>query len=70
MPVVIAGSVGAEPVTPSGRRGITVSLVDLAGGLEPALADPSRWIREAAARAARDIRPLPNENDEVDVLDQ
>lgn len=52
-PIVIAGSLAATPVTPAGRPGWAASLVEIAGSLEAALAEPARWLREAGAAAAR-----------------
>lgn len=43
---VIAGQLDAEPPVAS------VSLSDLAGSADAAIADPARWLREAAARLA------------------
>jgi glycerate kinase len=54
-PVVIAGSLAATPVTPAGRPAWAASLVDLAGSLDAALADPARWVRAAGAAAARSV---------------
>jgi glycerate kinase len=54
-PVVIAGSLAANPVTPAGCPAWSASLVDLAGSLDAALADPARWLRAAGAAAARAI---------------
>ncbi len=51
--VVIAGQLDVEPVTPDGRPVVGLSLTDLAGSSEQAMADPARWLREAGARAAR-----------------
>jgi glycerate kinase len=47
--VVIAGQLDAAP------SGIWFGLSELAGSTAAALAEPERWIREAAARAAREI---------------
>jgi glycerate kinase len=49
--VVIAGQLDAVP------RGLGFSLSSVAGSTEAALAEPQRWVREAAARAARQIIP-------------
>jgi glycerate kinase len=54
--VVVAGQLAAEPSTPSGRTVAGLSLTELAGSVEAAIADPTRWLREAGERAARDIR--------------
>ncbi len=46
---VIAGQLGADP-------GVwAVSLSELAGSTEEGLAEPARWLREAGARAAREV---------------
>jgi glycerate kinase len=50
---VIAGRIDTLPVTPAGREVIAISLSDLAGSADAAMADPSRWLRDAGARAAR-----------------
>lgn len=50
---VVAGRVGAE----SADDARVISLADLAGGPEPAMADPGRWLRAAAAQVARAARP-------------
>lgn len=52
-PVVVAGTIVAEPVTPAGQRTRSVSLVDIAGSLQGALEDPKRWLRLAGATVAR-----------------
>ena len=46
---MIAGQITAEPGT------WNASLTDLAGSVEAAIADPARWLREAGARAAREL---------------
>jgi glycerate kinase len=47
--IVIAGQV-------SGSTGVeAVSLSELAGGAEPAMADPGRWLEVAGTRAAREL---------------
>lgn len=46
---VIAGQVTAEVET------WTASLTDLAGSVDAAIADTARWLREAGAKAARDL---------------
>jgi glycerate kinase len=51
--VVIAGRLDAQPVTPGGRAVLAVSLEELAGSPEAAMADPARWLRDAGAAAAR-----------------
>ena len=48
---VIAGQVTAE-ATIGGEAVWTAALVDLAGSVEQAIADPTRWLREAGAAAA------------------
>lgn len=53
--VVIAGTMDAAPVTPDGRAVVAISLADLAGSPEHAMADPARWLREAGAEAARRV---------------
>lgn len=45
--LLVAGQISDDP--PSLIRS-AVALVDLAGGLEPALADPQRWLHEAGRR--------------------
>ena len=47
--VVIAGQLDAAP------RGLGFSLSDVAGSPAAALAEPGRWVRVAAAKAAREI---------------
>ena len=51
-PGVIAGQVTAIAVV-NGERVWTTALVDLAGSVEAAIAEPERWLREAGAAAAR-----------------
>ncbi len=51
--VVIAGVLDAEPVDADGRAVAAISLAELAGSPENAIADPARWLREAGAAAAR-----------------
>ncbi|MEO5921998.1 MAG: glycerate kinase [Pseudolysinimonas sp.] len=51
-PMVIAGRLGAEPVTPDGRAVWARALSDLAGSADAAMADPQRWLRVAGAEAA------------------
>ena len=51
-PGVIAGQVTATAVV-NGERVWTTALVDLAGSVEAAIAEPERWLREAGAAAAR-----------------
>jgi glycerate kinase len=46
---VIAGQVTVE------TEAWTASLTDLAGSVDAALAEPARWLREAGAKAARDL---------------
>ncbi|CAN5303842.1 glycerate kinase [soil metagenome] len=48
---VIAGQVTAE------TGGWAASLTDLAGSVDAAIAQPQRWLREAGARAARELSP-------------
>jgi glycerate kinase len=48
--VVIAGQLHAAP------RGLGFGLSDIAGSTAAALSEPERWVRAAAARAAREIR--------------
>jgi glycerate kinase len=50
---VIAGQIAAEPVDAGGDRLWSAALVDLAGSVEAAMADPARWLREAGAAASR-----------------
>lgn len=49
---VIAGQVTAQ-ATIGGEPVWTAALVDLAGSVEQAIADPTRWLREAGAAAAQ-----------------
>jgi glycerate kinase len=50
--VVIAGRIAVDvPLSPSGSTA-SLSLSDLAGSPEAALADPARWLRRAGAEAA------------------
>lgn len=51
--VVVAGSVAAEPVLPSGRVAEAVALDRLAPSVEAAHADALRWLEAAGAEAAR-----------------
>ena len=53
--VVIAGRVATEPRLPDGRGAASISLVDLAGSPEAAMADPARWLTAAGARAATQL---------------
>ena len=53
--VVIAGSVAREATTQSGRRVLMLSLTELAGSTDAAMADPVHWVREAAAHAATEL---------------
>ena len=50
---VIAGQLRAAPAARDGSALWSASLVDLAGSVEAALADPARWLRAAGAEAAR-----------------
>jgi glycerate kinase len=52
---VIAGRVATEPHAPSGAPVASLSLVDLAGSTDAALADPARWLTVAGARAAAQL---------------
>lgn len=52
---VIAGRVATEPHARSGAAVASISLVDLAGSTDAALADPTRWLIAAAARAATQL---------------
>jgi glycerate kinase len=54
---VIAGSLATAPVTPAGRDVWSLGLVELAGTLERALDDPTRWLYAAGMRAAEKIPP-------------
>jgi hypothetical protein len=47
--------VDAEPVLPDGRPAASVDLTELAGSPSAALGDAEHWLREAGARAARDL---------------
>ncbi len=52
---VVAGQVAARPVGPDGRPVWTLALVDVAGSVAAAIAEPARWLRVAGARAAREL---------------
>lgn len=54
--VVIAGRVDAIPGLPDGRAASSVSLTDLGGTPEAAMAEPRRWLLEAGRRAAEGAR--------------
>ena len=55
-PGVIAGQVTTTAVV-NGEPVWTVSLVELAGSVEAAIAEPAPWLREAGAAAARHFSP-------------
>ena len=50
-PMLVAGAITAEPV----GFALAVSLTDLAGSAESAMADTQRWLREAGAQLARSV---------------
>ncbi|GAB3077422.1 glycerate kinase [Micromonospora schwarzwaldensis] len=55
---VVAGQLGT---TPPGPVTAAVSLVELAGSVAAAMADPGRWLRAAGGRLAARVRPVgPN----------
>lgn len=56
---VIAGSAapGAPAPGDAGAPAWIIELVELAGSVEAAIAEPARWLREAGARAARAFHP-------------
>ncbi|WP_165063550.1 glycerate kinase [Marisediminicola senii] len=56
---VIAGQVAAHPNTPSGDPIWTASLVDIAGSVPAAMADPLAALVEAGRRAAEHFGPQP-----------
>ncbi|HWH98040.1 MAG TPA: glycerate kinase [Pseudolysinimonas sp.] len=53
--MVVAGRVTVEPHAPSGALVASISLVDLAGSTDAALAEPARWLTAAGARAATQL---------------
>jgi glycerate kinase len=53
--IVIAGTLGAEPVLPGGRRVTAIALDVLAASGEAARADALRWLEVAGALAARNV---------------
>jgi glycerate kinase len=54
-PAVIAGQLDDAPVTPDGRAVWSRSLVELAGSVDAAVADPARWLRAAGSAAAEEL---------------
>ncbi|MHB1171312.1 MAG: glycerate kinase family protein [Lacisediminihabitans sp.] len=50
---VIAGQLSAQPVTRDGTPIWSVALVELAGSVPAAIADPARWLEAGGAQAAR-----------------
>lgn len=50
---IIAGQITAQPVSTDGTPLWSAALVDLAGSVDAAIAEPARWLREAGAAAAR-----------------
>ncbi|MFI7214235.1 glycerate kinase [Micromonospora maritima] len=52
---VVAGQLGAAPPGPVAAA---LSLVELAGSVESALADPRRWLRDAGGRLAARVGPV------------
>ena len=54
---VIAGQIAAT-ATVRGQTVWTVSLAELAGSVESAIAEPSYWLRDAGAAAARHFGPI------------
>ncbi|MET4781686.1 glycerate kinase [Glaciihabitans sp. UYNi722] len=50
---IVAGQVTAQPVSSDGTPLWSAALVDLAGSVGAAIAEPARWLREAGAAAAR-----------------
>jgi len=53
--IAIAGRFTTEPHLPDGRPVASISLSLLAGSIEAALADPTRWLRSAGQQAAQDV---------------
>jgi glycerate 2-kinase len=54
-PIVIAGQLAGEPLTPARRPVWALSLAELAGSTDAALAEPARWLRDAGAAAAASV---------------
>jgi glycerate kinase len=52
---IIAGQVSAQPATRDGTPIWSKPLVELAGTVEAAIAEPARWLREAGIGAAREL---------------
>jgi glycerate kinase len=52
-PIVIAGQIVADVTLPDGRALTSISLADLAGSPDAALAEPGRWLTRAGREAAR-----------------
>jgi glycerate kinase len=50
---IVAGQITAQPVSTDGTPLWSAALVDLAGSVDAAIAEPARWLREAGAAAAR-----------------
>ncbi|MES1212764.1 MAG: glycerate kinase [Leifsonia sp.] len=61
---VIAGSLETAPAAPDGREVWALGLVDVAGSLERALDDPTRWLYAAGMRAAHELAPPPAATDQ------
>ena len=57
---VIAGQLAAAPVARNGSPLWSTSLVDLAGSVPAALADPAHWLRAAGVGAARALSTTPS----------
>ncbi|MDQ1598304.1 MAG: glycerate 2-kinase [Microbacteriaceae bacterium] len=49
---VVAGQLTAQPIAADGTPLWSAALVDLAGSVDAAMADPARWLRHAGAAAA------------------
>lgn len=56
-PAIIAGQLTIDPIDLTGRPVWATELATLAGSADAAIADPARWLHEAAALAARELAP-------------
>jgi len=59
---VIAGRVATPPRSPGGAVAASLSLSELAGSADAALADPVRWLRVAGAKAAAQLDAWDSRN--------
>jgi glycerate kinase len=57
---ITVGVIAGQVAVTSGTDVWTTSLTDLAGSAEAAMAEPAHWLREAGARAAREISVSPS----------